>query len=141
MGMDHGGEAGCEQVGADLEADTEIQVTMGEYTIEPEVATADAGNIEFILDNEGGFAHEFAVAKGESADDLPKAEDGSVDVAAIPAGDFVGEVEPFPARSECEGTFELAAGSYVLFCNIVEEVGGKETAHVAEGMATTFTVQ
>jgi plastocyanin len=139
MGMDHGDEATCEPVGEDLEAASEVRVSLGEYVVTPEVETVDAGTVKFVVENEGGFAHELAIAKG-APEDLPKAEDGSVDDAAIPAGDFLGEIEPFPAQSECEGTFELTAGEYTLFCNIVEEVGGKETSHFAEGMATGLTV-
>lgn len=37
-------------------------------------------------------------------------------------------------------TFDLVAGTYVLFCNIYEEEEEQE-AHYAEGMRVAFTVE
>ena len=59
----------------------------------------------------------------------------------LPKGAFVGEVEGFAGGESCDGTFELTAGDYVLFCTITEEeADGTTENHFAEGMATTFTV-
>ncbi|HEX4979658.1 MAG TPA: hypothetical protein VFV35_06300, partial [Acidimicrobiales bacterium] len=65
--------------------------------------------------------------------------DGRVDEDAV-GRDSIGEIEAFPAGERCAGSFELTAGDYVLFCNIVEEEGGERESHIENGMATTFTV-
>ena len=61
-------------------------------------------------------------------------EGGSVSYFAAEPGKAVFEGET------CEGTFELTAGDYVLFCALVEEEGGTLESHYEEGMVTTFTV-
>ena len=57
-------------------------------------------------------------------------------------GALVGEIEPFPAKQRCTGTFQLAAGRYALFCNILEtEADGTKENHYANGMRTAFEVR
>jgi hypothetical protein len=56
-------------------------------------------------------------------------------------GEFVGEVEAFPAGGECAGTFDLEPGRYVLFCNLVHEEEEGVENHFQEGMATEFVVE
>jgi len=54
----------------------------------------------------------------------------------------VGEIEPFPAKQHCTGTFQLAAGRYALFCNILEtEADGTRENHYANGMRSAFEVR
>jgi hypothetical protein len=84
--------------------------------------------------------HELVVVAAGSADELTVV-DGQVDEEALPEGAFVGEVEGFPSGETCDGTFDLAAGDYVLFCNIVEtEADGTIESHYEEGMVTEFSV-
>jgi hypothetical protein len=101
---------------------------------------AGAGNVAFAIDNAGEEPHEFVVVQGDSIEDLPTDDDGALDEGALDSGALIGEVEPFPGGESCEGTFELEAGDYVLLCNIVEEEDGEVESHLAEGMATTFSV-
>jgi hypothetical protein len=70
-----------------------------------------------------------------SQDDLP-VTDGVVDEDAV---DLAGEIEPFGSGNECIGKFELTAGTYTLFCGIVEEDEGQ--SHFAEGMVTELEVK
>jgi hypothetical protein len=127
----------CEPVGAGGGA--EIAVTLDEWSVVAEPATASAGAVTFGIANEGAEPHELVVVRAASPDALIVVE-GKVDEDALPDGAFVGEVEGFPAGEACEGTFELTAGTYVLFCNIVEEHDGEREGHFTEGMATTFVV-
>jgi hypothetical protein len=54
----------------------------------------------------------------------------------------VGEIEPFPSRQHCTGTFQLTAGRYALFCTILEtETDGTEENHYANGMRSRFEVR
>lgn len=132
-------EAECVPVGEDLEADTEVDVTLDEFSIVADPAEAPAGATSFVAKNDGEEPHELVVVKA-TADDL-EIVDGQVDEEALPDGAFIGEVEPFPGGTSCTGTFELTEGDYTLFCNIVETAeDGTVESHVEEGMITGFTV-
>jgi hypothetical protein len=96
--------------------------------------------VHFALDNQGKEPHEFVVVDAANRSDLPLDQDGALEEAKLPKGSLLGEVEPFPAGKTCDGTFDLAAGHYVLLCNIVETEDGKAESHLHEGMAVDFTV-
>ena len=114
----------------------EVHASLAEYTIETEETSVAAGAIKFEATNEGEEPHELAIIRADDPEALPTADDGSVDDAAL-GDDLIGEIEPFATGTECQGTFELGAGTYSLICNIVEEDG---ESHYAEGMYTTLTV-
>jgi hypothetical protein len=114
-----------------------VAVTLREFTVSPEPASVAAGEVTFDLRNEGAEPHELVVVRAASPAELAVV-DGRVDEDALPAGAFIGEVESFAAGETCEGTFELTAGRYVLFCNLVEEEDGDAESHFLEGMAATF---
>ena len=116
-----------------------VSVTLKDFSVAPEPASVGAGEVTFELRNEGGEPHELVVVRAGSPAELT-AVDGRVDEDALPAGAFIGEVESFAAGETCEGTFELAAGSYVLLCNLVEEEDGEMESHFEAGMASTFQV-
>jgi hypothetical protein len=108
--------------------------------VAPAPASAPAGTVTFRADNAGKENHELVVVKGDNPDGLP-VKDGQVDEDSLPQGSFVGEIEPFPAGDRCPGTFQLSAGSYVLFCNVAEkEPDGSLESHYQEGMRSAFTV-
>jgi hypothetical protein len=132
-------EAACAPVGDLASADSTVTVELDEFTIEP-IGTATAGAVGFELTNIGEEPHEMVVVAGDSIEALPTDADGALVEADLPDGSFIGEVEPFPGGEDCSGVFELAAGDYVLLCNIVEEEDGQTESHLAEGMATTFSV-
>ena len=52
--------------------------------------------------------------------------------------EVVDEIEDIPV-GETQVTVDLAAGSYVLICNIYSE--DENEAHYAEGMRIAFTVE
>lgn len=136
------GEADCNEVGAGRLADSELDVVLDEWRVDPEADSVAAGTIEFELSNVGEDEHEFAVTKGASIDDLPLAGDDTVDIPLLEEqGEFVGEVEAFPSGGECAGTFDLEPGRYVLFCNLVHEEEDGVENHFQEGMATEFVVE
>lgn len=127
----------CEPVGDGGGA--KVAVTLDEWSVTAVPTTAPAGKVTFDVRNGGAEPHELVVVRGVASDDL-SVVDGKVDEAALPDGAFIGEVEAFPAGETCSGTFELAAGSYTLFCNIVEEHEGQPESHFEEGMVTTLEV-
>jgi hypothetical protein len=131
--------AECVPVGDIAIADSTMTLELDDFSIEP-IGTATAGAVGFELINIGEEPHELAVVAGDSIEALPVDDDGAMIEDDLPAGAFLGEVEPFPAGEECTGVFDLEPGSYVLVCNIVEEEDGEIESHLAEGMATVLTV-
>ncbi|MDH4170346.1 MAG: hypothetical protein OEW42_12230 [Acidimicrobiia bacterium] len=104
-------------------------------------ATAAAGSLEITATNDGAETHELVIVRADSPDDLATDDTGKVDEAGLAEGDFIGEIEEFEAETSETATFELEAGNYVLFCNIVEEeADGAFESHFLEGMVTTLTV-
>ena len=129
------------EVGDPTAADNTVGVTLDEFTITVGASGAAPGTIAFQAENEGEEPHEIVIAKHDGdPGDLPTDADGAVDEAQLPDGALIGEIEGFPAGETCAGAFDLEAGSYALFCNIVEEEDGATEAHYAEGMHTTFEV-
>ena len=141
-GSASGTETECEAVdgtnGVDS-ADATVDATLDEYSIELASAEVAAGAIGFSAENAGDEDHEIVIARAAPEDIT--VVDGAPDEAAL--GDaLIGEIEAFPAGGTCEGTFELTAGDYVLFCALVEEeADGTIESHYEEGMVTTFTVR
>jgi plastocyanin len=130
----------CETEGAVLQsAEAELEVTLGEWVVEPAHQTVEAGVVEIVAVNKGAESHELVIVR--AAQDELVVEDGEVQEDALPDGAFVGEIEPFDSGATCEAHFELPAGTYTFFCNIVEEEpDGTRESHFEEGMVTTVEV-
>lgn len=163
--------AGC---GADNDASNPVATTAGgtegtfvlsEFKIALDGALP-AGQVTVTIDNQGGETHELVVVAGDNVGTMPMKSDGSVDEDKIPEADKVGEVEDIAGQTSTTKTFTLEPGTYVAFCNIVDEMGmagdtaagsdnmpmgsGTENTmmggtsghvHFAEGMYMTFTVE
>jgi hypothetical protein len=137
---DDGGEGeavACQPVGS---GGTPVPVVLDEWSVTPEVDTTAPGSVRVVAANEGEEPHELVVVRAASPADLT-VEAGQVDEGALAEGDFLGEIEAFPAGESCEGTFDLTPGSYVLFCNIVEQEDGELESHFELGMQATLLVQ
>jgi uncharacterized cupredoxin-like copper-binding protein len=119
---------------------TTVNVDLAEFMVTPDVAVAPAGLVTFIATNNGTMIHEMVVVKTDLAPDaLPTLADGSVDEAAL---DSPGEISEFDPGMTSMVTLDLAAGNYVLFCNVVLDVPpNPPMSHYALGMYTGFTVQ
>ncbi len=127
--------------GVSTPADQQIVLTLDEFTIQTTSQPPESGTIAFIAENVGEEPHEIVIVKSDNADALPKDTDGGLDEDKLPEGALVGEIEPFSAGVLCKGTFTLAAGSYVLLCNITEtEPDGQKENHFEEGMHAPLTV-
>ncbi len=119
-----------------------VDVVLGEYIVEPDPTSVDAGETEIVGKNDGGETHELVLVKAADADALPVDADGAVAEDELPDGAFVGELEDIEAGSSKSATFDLEAGDYVLFCNVTEEKdSGDVESHFKEGMSATFTVE
>ena len=120
----------------------DVDVTLSEFIVEPDPQGIDDGEVTFKVENAGGETHEFVVVKADSADDLPTDADGAVDEEQIADDDAIGEIEDIEPHQSKDAKFDLEPGSYVMFCNIVEEPdGGEAESHFAKGMHATLTVE
>ncbi|MFA9565571.1 MAG: hypothetical protein ACERLM_12815 [Acidimicrobiales bacterium] len=118
-----------------------VNVVLSEWIVEPDPTSAAAGSVEFLASNEGGETHELVIVKGDDADALPIDDTGKIQEDDLEEGTFIGEIEEFEAGTEASATFDLDAGNYLLFCNIVEEEDdGSFESHFLEGMVNTITV-
>jgi hypothetical protein len=141
-GTASGQAAACKPVGDAGSSDTTIGVELKEWSVLPARAEAPAGTVTFDASNTGADAHELVVVRADDPAALPLAADGTVDEGKLPEGALVGEIEPFPAKQHCTGTFRLAAGRYALFCNILEtEADGTKENHYANGMRSRLEVR
>jgi Uncharacterized copper-binding protein len=111
-----------------------LEITMDEYTFSPSDATAKAGSVTISAPNTGQLVHELVLAKTDvDPGALPTTSDGAVDEAKLEArGEDSGEIADVAAQDGKEGTFKLAPGRYVMFCNV--------PGHYAQGMYGTLTV-
>jgi uncharacterized cupredoxin-like copper-binding protein len=116
---------------------TTVNITLDEFTVAAAPGSVKAGTVDFAVKNSGAEVHEFVVVKTDlSIAQLPKSADGSFDEAGAGVT-AVDEIEDIPAGATQHLTVSLAAGHYVLVCNIVE---GNES-HFHEGMVADFMVQ
>jgi uncharacterized cupredoxin-like copper-binding protein len=129
---------GCGGDGSDT---TGVDVGLKEFTVTPDPVEVDAGETEFTADNIGTEVHEMVVVRASDAADLPTDADGAVDEDQIAKADQIGEIEDVQAGKTKSISFDLKAGDYVVFCNIVdEEADGTKLSHFKEGMHESFTV-
>jgi plastocyanin len=123
-------------------AEADLTVALGEWVVEPDATSVQAGTLAVTADNQGGEPHELVIVRGDDPTALPTDEDGAVDETQIPEEDFIGEIEEFPNGEQRSGTFDLEPGTYVLFCNITETLDdGEVESHFANGMNTTLAVE
>jgi uncharacterized cupredoxin-like copper-binding protein len=95
-------------------------------TVDP--VTVKAGPVTFTLKNTGNRQHEMVVLKTDEAfDQLKVGADNKVSEDAS-----VGEISETDAGKTVSTTLTLAAGAYVLVCNIEK--------HYGQGMRSAFTV-
>jgi uncharacterized cupredoxin-like copper-binding protein len=134
------GEPASEGVVEDKPADaTEVDVTLREWEVSTSTPTVAAGEIYFLVENEGPEdAHEFVIVRTDAAPDALPTTDGKVPEDEI---DLVDEIEPFTPGSSASITVNLEPGNYVLICNIAEVEDGELESHYQLGMRTAFTVE
>lgn len=117
---------------------TQVDVTLKEWAIEVEPARVKAGQVYFLVTNEGPeHPHELVVIRtDQKPEELPVVE-GRVPEDRV---EMVGEVEAFAAGTQASGLFDLEPGRYLLICNIVEGEGDHAVSHFEEGMVAELTV-
>ena len=113
-------------------ATTTVAATLSEFKIVLDKSQAPSGNVTFNAKHDGTVPHELMVVRSDIAEDkLPLDSAGTmVDEAKVTLS---GHIAQFDTKTSKSGTFTLAAGKYIVFCNVA--------AHYAAGMHTAFTVQ
>jgi uncharacterized cupredoxin-like copper-binding protein len=120
-------------------AGTTVNVTEKEFTVTPDVVTAAAGCVTFHVSNTGNDTHEFLVIKTDLAEDaLPTESDGSYEENG-PGTELLDEISEIAPGASADLTLNLAAGKYVLICNMVDL--DEAEVHYQLGMHAAFTVQ
>jgi uncharacterized cupredoxin-like copper-binding protein len=113
--------------------------TLQEFTIKLNKQNLDSGKVKFDVTNDGGTTHEFVVVRADDAESLPTKTDGSVDEDKIEETAAIGEIEDIEPKDSGDVTFDLDPGTYVAFCNIVQD-GDPPVSHFEKGMHVQFTV-
>jgi hypothetical protein len=111
---------------------TQATFVLSEFKINLD-GTIPAGQVNLKIDNQGGEKHEVVIVAAQDVGALPKKADGSVDEEEIPAADKVGESGDVPARTAIAKTFTFKPGTYVAFCNIVDDMGMTGTTMMNAG--------
>ena len=122
-------------------ATSTVAVTVQEFSVLPGQASAPAGTVTFNVTNKGpNDDHEFVVVRSDLApESLPVKADGSVDEEGAGV-QSLGEIAEFSPGQSKSVTFEMTAGKYVLFCNVVDTEENPPEVHYKLGMRTAFTV-
>lgn len=116
-------------VAASTAAGGPISVELKEWAVTPESVTAKAGAITFNVKNAGTKVHEFVVVKTDLKAEALPVSGSKIDESALTPVD---EIEDIAVGATPTLTVTLAAGHYVLLCNI-------ET-HFGLGMRSDFDV-
>lgn len=112
-----------------------VAVTLNETSVDASTSLK-AGAVTFAIKNgDSRSQHEFVVIKGKFAE-LPKTSNGAVDEAKLAAGALVGRTDKIAGGGSTTATYTLAAGNYVLLCNI----NSGPNSHAADGQRLDVTV-
>jgi uncharacterized cupredoxin-like copper-binding protein len=124
---------------------TTVNVTLQEWVVLPDAESAPAGEVTFVVTNDGpDDVHEFVIIKADvDPGDLPTDATGAVDETGVQfqSGEMevIDEIEDLAVGDTQEVTVTLEAGNYVLICNVYS--ADEQEAHYAEGMRVAFTVE
>lgn len=107
----------------------DVVVTLKDFSLDVRPGSFAPGSITFDIANEGPSAHEFVILRTDDAPDALPIENDLIPEDQI---DLVDEAEDIAPGVKTRLTSTLAAGSYVLVCNL--------PSHYGAGMHAAFTV-
>jgi len=120
--------ASCSGASATIPADVDVAVHMQDYKVILSVSTVKAGTVRFGIKNEGGMEHSFELIKTDLPfDKLPTTGD-----AKAKEDGLIKQVKSLGVGKVEVVTADLAAGNYVIICNVA--------GHYQLGMRAAFTV-
>ena len=122
--------ASCAPAAETVPTDVQLTVTLKDYSVVLSSATVKAGTVKIGVQNSGAMAHQFDLIKTElAADKLPI--DGASGAAKTDG--LVKQVLNIGVGKVAIVTADLAAGHYVIICNVA--------GHYQLGMRADLTVQ
>jgi hypothetical protein len=98
---------------------TPVNVLLEDFTLRRDVDVVPAGTVRFRILNQGPTTHELSVIRTDRAPDkLPLQRDGLTINEDAPGMDFLDEAEGLDIGDRRTLALRLAAGNYVLYCNM-----------------------
>lgn len=115
-------------------AEQHLDVTLRDFTIEPERGVVAPGLTEFRAFNEGPTVHELILVRTDvGAAGLPLQADGLTAVEEAPSVEFVLADEGIDLGERGGFQVELTPGKYVLYCNLEGHYLGEMYADLRVG--------
>ena len=113
---------------------TPVNLLLEDFKVRRDAAVVPAGTVSFRIRNQGPTSHEFIVVRTDRAPDkLPLQRDGLTVDEEAPGIELLDEVEGLDIDDRQTLVLDLAAGNYVLYCNL--------EGHYLGGMHAAFTVR
>ena len=120
--------AACSGAAEVIPTDVDVSVHMQDYKVILSVPTMKAGTVKFGIKNEGSMEHSFELIRTDLPfDKLPTTAD-----AKAKEDGLIKQVKSLPVGKVEVVTADLAAGNYVIICNVA--------GHYQLGMRAAFTV-
>jgi uncharacterized cupredoxin-like copper-binding protein len=112
---------------------TPVNVLLKDFKVERDMAVVPAGTVSFRIRNQGPTTHEYIVVRTDRAPDkLPLQRDGLTVNEEAPGIDLLDEAEGLDIDDRQTLVLDLAAGHYVMYCNL--------EGHYLGGMHAALTV-
>jgi uncharacterized cupredoxin-like copper-binding protein len=113
---------------------TPVNVRLEDFKVQRDAAVVPAGTVSFRILNQGPTSHEFIVVRTDrDPDKLPLQRDGLTVNEEAPGIELVDEAEGLDIDDRQTLVLDLAAGNYVMYCNL--------EGHYLGGMHATLTVR
>jgi uncharacterized cupredoxin-like copper-binding protein len=113
---------------------TPVDVLLDDFRVRQDPVLVPAGTVSFRIRNQGPTTHEVIVVRTDRAPDrLPLQKDGLTVNEDAPGIDLLDEVEGLDIDDRQTLVLDLAAGNYVLYCNL--------EGHYLGGMHEALTVR
>jgi uncharacterized cupredoxin-like copper-binding protein len=111
-----------------------VDVLLEDFRVRQDAAVVPAGTVRFRIRNQGPTTHEVIVVRTDRPpDELPLQRDGLTVDEEAPGIDLLDEVEGLDIDDRQTLVLDLAAGNYVLYCNL--------EGHYLGGMHAALTVR
>jgi uncharacterized cupredoxin-like copper-binding protein len=113
---------------------TPVNLELEDFKIQEDAAVVPAGTVSFRILNQGPTTHEYIVVRTDRAPDkLPLQRDGLTVNEEAPGIDLLDEAEGLDIDDRQTLVLDLAAGHYVMYCNL--------EGHYLGGMHAALTVR